>query len=297
MYSFGHLGGIEFGVFRLRGVGLANCLFPWARCVVASKRFGLIRIASTWPQLCHRQWLRRDRDKRCYADLFDETGQAVSGARRLALLSAGRRINERDFLTQPSAYSSGIVVFSGIDGYFSDILRDYSLVREALIASTRKQHLAGLEAGPPAEICTHVRLGDFLSGDDGSRLHTRQPMSWYVRVISEIRRKLDFNIRVRVFSDGSDEELRPLLALPNVERVSFGSSVADLLALSSARVLLASGSTFSMWAAYLGRMPVIWPPGQRRQALHGESWEYEAEVGESAPPDRVIALIRAKLSE
>ena len=94
-----------------------------------------------------------------------------------------------------------------------------------------------------------------------------------------------------MFSDASDEELRPLLGRPNVQRAFFGSSVADLLAMSTASVLIASGSTFSMWAAYLGRMPVIWPKDQRRQRLHGDAWEYEVELGYEPIPDIVASLI------
>jgi hypothetical protein len=43
-------------------------------------------------------------------------------------------------------------------------------------------------------------------------------------------------------------------------------------------LLIASGSTFSMWASYLGRMPVIWYKGQLRQRLYYESPASEIEI-------------------
>jgi len=302
LYSFAHLGGVDCGVVRLRGVGLANCLFPWARCMVSSKKLNLVRIASTWPQLCHRQWLRRDRDKRWYARLFDESGGTVSGARKLLLLSSSVRISEHDFLRDPDRYQKGIVVFSGIDGYFAEFLDEHALVKDGLLTSARSTHKAVLGRMPSRGINVHVRLGDFISREreepDGvGCLHVRQPIGWYIEVVQKLRQNIAPGIPVTIFSDGSNEELRPLLALPNVRRAWFGSSLGDLLALSAANVMIASGSTFSMWAAYLGRMPVIWPMGQRRQRLHGTDWEYEPEIGSEPVPESVIALIRRRLYE
>jgi len=40
-----------------------------------------------------------------------------------------------------------------------------------------------------------------------------------------------------------------------------------MIALSTAKVLVSSASTFSMWASFLGQMPTIWFPGQLRQKL------------------------------
>jgi hypothetical protein len=53
--------------------------------------------------------------------------------------------------------------------------------------------------------------------------------------------------------------------------------------MSRARVLVASSSTFSMWAAYLGRMPVVWRSGTVVHRIYGDEGA-EAEVG----PEGVI---------
>jgi|SRR5579863_2525270 len=301
LYSFAHLGGIELGVIRVRGVGLANSLFPWARCLVASSKFGLTRIAATWPQLCHRQWMRWDRDKRCYTGLFDEKQGTVSGARKLLLLATARHINEHDFLRYPEEHRDGVVVFSGMDGYFADLLDDQCLIRDALLKATRRRHRVGPGQELSRAICVHVRLGDFIPSDGAlspfgdSSFNIRQPIHWFVGIVRSLRVAIDSGVRVAIFSDGDDEELRPLLELPNCDRVCCGSSLADLLALSTAGVLVASGSTFSMWAAYLGRMPVIWPKAQRRQKLHGANWEYESEIGAGPLPEGVLTLARKRL--
>lgn len=296
LYCFATLGGEELGFIRLRGVGLANCLFPWARCVLASERFGLKRIASTWPQICHRQWMRRDLDKRCYIGLMDDRRGAISGVKKIALLATRWRITENKFLSAPQAFHQGIVLFEGIDGYFASMLADHAFLRKRLIDATRPKYRP---PGPLDAICIHVRYGDATPPDSpraktlSTHFHLRQRMSWFVHALSECRRHLGQDAPALVFSDATDGELRPLLALPGVRRVFFGSAISDLLAMSSARVLIASGSTFSMWAAYLGRMPVIWPPSQRRQRLHGPNWEYETELGQDRLPEPVASLISA----
>jgi hypothetical protein len=54
------------------------------------------------------------------------------------------------------------------------------------------------------------------------------------------------------------------------------AAITDLLALSQAKVLVGSGSGFSMWAAFLGQMPSVWHPGQRLdRLLDGHSKEVD----------------------
>jgi hypothetical protein len=194
-----------------------------------------------------------------------------------------------------------VVVFSGIQGYFNAILDEYERVSRLLIDSTRPRHKTCIENARSPQILVHIRYGDFAaSGDTANPVvhegyHLRQPISWFRHIIGEVRRGLGACVPVGVFSDAADDEIKALLALPGVTRYSFGSSIADLLALSTAKFLVASGSTFSMWAGYLGRMPVIWPPGQRRQPLHGSRWEFESEVGMGSVPEEVMALARRQL--
>ena len=303
LYSFANLGGAELGFFRIGGVGLANCLFPWARCVLASQKFGLHRIASTWPQLCHRQWIRWDRDKRTYVGLIDERTTAIGGARKLAVLARQPRVAERDFLADPESFHRGLVLFRGIDGYFSSMLEDHAHIKAVLIGATTPKHRPPADTDTSRSICIHVRYGDATDPDSEkartrtSHHHLRQRIGWFIHALSECRRRLGQCMPALVFSDASDDELRPLLALPAVRRVFFGSAIADLLAMSTAPLLIASGSTFSLWAAYLGRMPVLWPSRQRHQRLHGDRVEYEPEIEFEPVPDGFASLIRRHLGD
>jgi hypothetical protein len=63
---------------------------------------------------------------------------------------------------------------------------------------------------------------------------------------------------VRIFTDGHEHELADLLRIPGVALQREPNDISDLLALSQARLIIGSNSTFSRWAAFLGNMPGIW---------------------------------------
>lgn len=129
-----------------------------------------------------------------------------------------------------------------------------------------------------------VRLGDFARGSqqelEAGLPNMSIPVSWYVSIVKQVRRVLP-DAPVYLFSDGTDEELAELLALPHVERITFGTAITDIMAMRKAKVFVASGSTFSRWVRFLGQMTTIAYPGQIKQKLLEEDtdhFEIEAEV-------------------
>jgi hypothetical protein len=91
----------------------------------------------------------------------------------------------------------------------------------------------------------------------------RTPVSWFSKALASLRQQLGRSTPAFVVSDGNRDDLAELLDEPAVQLVQTGSAIGDLLALSRARILLASGgSSFSAWAAYLGEIPSIAKPGQ-----------------------------------
>jgi hypothetical protein len=293
LYVYPSFDGLDLGVLRLRGPGLGNLLLPWARCVVASHKRNLKMIAPTWPQICPGAILRREPDKRSYYKSFHTPADQVRGVRRLRLLATLPRYPEEC----ADGPSHGIICFRGMSGGFAPILGDAGLVRQQLMAIVRANHKDACHVDFRHSISIHVRRGDFRTPVGTNDLYggcssVRLPLSWYVGLVSRLRDLAGGEIPVFVFSDGTSEELADLLALPGVRRLGFGSAIADLIALTRANLLIASGSSFSMWASYLGRMPVIWHKGQMLQRLYrtNEAIECEYASGYDVPPEFKSAL-------
>ncbi|MFB2880383.1 alpha-1,2-fucosyltransferase [Floridanema aerugineum] len=290
-YSYAKFLGKDLGYFRLfGGFGLCNLLFDWARFIVATRKYDLIPISPTWIQLKLGPLLRGEVDKRFYSNLFCTPQDQISGIKKLYLLNTLKRITSQEFYdkTHTNDKNDYLVVFTGAyeKAFFSEILTDHKLVFKELLDLTLDQHKKGLTHNFKGSISIHVRLGDFTQPtSDANALngawHCRIPLTWYIQQVNQIRSFVEREVPVYVFSDGKPNELAELLALPNTTKMDFGSSIGDLLGLANSNVLITSGSTFSMWASYLGRMPVIWHKNQCRQRLYYEDSSLEVETDEA----------------
>jgi hypothetical protein len=298
-YSYARLGGRDFCFFRLFGPGLGNLLFPWARFMVATRKYHLTPISPAWPQLKWGTVRRGEKDRRFYFGLFRPPDGQITGVQKLRLLSRLGPVSEdalyatadRQHLDRDS-----IVIFEGLRTYFEPILEEHQYIKEQLLLMTRQEHQSGTTYDFRDSISVHVRLGDFAPPTDvpirEPQSCTRLSISWYRHIALQIRVVAGSNVPIHIFSDGTDEELAPLLSLPNAERLTFGSSIADLLAMSCSRVLVGSDSTFSRWAFYLGRMPAVVYRGLLRQPLYYENPAAEVECGpDERLPDSFLEQI------
>ena len=288
-YVYPKLSEYDLGFVRLGGAGLGNILFAWARAAVFARDNGLRMIWPTWPSIKLGPWLRGERDKRFYGDLFYNAGGAVGGIQKLYKLATLSRIPE-NAKERIRMEDESIVEFCGFEGCFEDILHEYDYIRELLLQNLKEKNKACLAEDCQGKAAFHVRLGDFsrVSEEEvrNGRHDSALPMEWYVRQVKEIRRYAERDIPVCVFSDGSDEELAPLLALPGVKRKTYGTSIGDILGLSRFPLLVASGSSFSMWARYLGRANCICYTNQKKQAiLTPEEGKFEIETDGLLAPE------------
>jgi hypothetical protein len=270
-YSYAKLSKYDFGFIRFLGVGLGNLLFPWARFIVATKKYGLKPIEPTWLQIKIGPILRGESDLRFYGDLFSRTPAEIRGIKKIFLLIFKKKIGE-NFLSS-SKLKDEIFVFSGLKNYFEDILKDHNFVRQELLKIAKDTHKIGLNYDFSNCVCMHIRRGDFkIEGWDTS-------VEWFLWVMNELRKNLGPNLKFKIFSDGTDNELSLILKQKNTEKLFFGSALADLLAMSNSRIFVGSyNSTFSMWASYLGRMPTIWPEKSLLKQLHYDKENNEIEV-------------------
>lgn len=270
-YVYPKLSDKDFYIIRIGGLGLGNMLFTYAKAVLYARDHGARLIWPTWVSIPVGQILRRESNKRFYHDLFQNRIGAVSGFQKLRLLWTRKK---------------DIAVMEGMEGEFEPIAgkENSEYLYRHFQTILQERNRKAMEFEPGNGICMHIRLGDFTRGTEADlkagNPNTSIPIEWYIDVIQQIRDAVSETLPVYIFSDGSREELQDILALPGVQQVTFGTAIGDILAMSKARLFVASGSTFSRWVRYLGRMNTITYPGQLKQHLLEENepaFEIEAE--------------------
>jgi hypothetical protein len=282
IYAYPKLSRYDFGYFRFLGAGLGNLLFPWARASIFCKLHGGQLIAPTWPQIKINTFFRQDTDKRLYSDIFHNKVDSINGLKKIYLLASLRHVPEpeTDASAPEDSAKSYIIDYSGNKSFFSDILGHHAYLFPELLAMTNAAHLSGFDHDFSNSVSIHIRRGDFPVFADPNDYrkgagNRRIPDEWYIAFIRAILKARPDITNIHIFSDGTDEELKDILAEPKVARMGFGSSIADILALSQANILVASGSTFSTWASFLGQCPTIWPTGQFKYALHPDHPDFD----------------------
>ena len=299
IYAYPRLSKTDLWITRIGGDGLGNLLFNWARCLSAARAQGWQMVWPTWKSHKPKNKRVNPYDHRLYADLFEPTSDYTHGlAKPLALL--GRRWVSEQQAGEGKLPTRAVVQFRGMAGKFEPFRHDRELIREALLAMTRREHLTGYYQPDPLPVSIHVRLGDFKRVPDPGEVRAKDnialPIDWYINALQTVRAHTGEQVGAQVFSDGTESELAPLLALPGVHRVEYGSAIADMLALSRSRLLIASGSTFSMWASFLHQAPTIWHPGKMLQALHDDArTEFEWAPGDAMPGWLDAALLAQAL--
>ena len=278
-----------------RGTGLGNRLFLWARARVFCQEQGLPLVAPRWwrPALGHllRGTVSPERfaGQIALAGLFQAGPGDLPWHWRLGPLLAGRTIHGQDGW---AAWASGAPDGDGWQDPFpwqgqargrgrSLVLLDrplYSfdglnahgpLLRRELCAITRPRHLQRARAVPLAPIGINIRCGrDFrpppAAGASAEWIGWLQqtPLAWFIETLEAVRAMVGEPVPALVVSDGSEQQLGPLLALPAVQLLRPTNAIVDLLVLGRTRLLLGSGSSsFSAWAAFLGQQTAITAPG------------------------------------
>lgn len=291
IYVYPKLSDIDLGVIRVGGLGLGNMLFTYARALLYAREYGAKLIWPTWKSIPVGQILRRENNKRFYHDLFINTQGGIEGFQKAWLLLTEKKVLESDLKNtyagqKKQALEGKVILFSGMEGEFAPLMGkgNSGFLLRHFQSILQDKNRGALLFEPEDGICMHVRLGDFTRGTpqnlQAGLPNMSIPISWYVSIVKQLREGLQENMPVYIFSDGTDEELAQLLALPNTERKTFGTAIADIMAMTKARIFVASGSTFSRWVRFLGQMTTIAYPGQLKQHLLEEGangFEIEAE--------------------
>lgn len=278
---------LDFIDFRFGGPGLGNLLFIWARAIVYADKFNLPVLSPNWRTFKIGTYLRLEKDKRNYRNLFINDG--IKGFKKyLVQLYSIQQIQNskiKSFLHIPE-----VIIFSGMKNQMTDIINDHVLVKKTLYSILSEDVIKLIDLNNPISIGVHIRFGDFQpENEDHLRLgktNTRIPMNWYITQINKLKQKFGNNIHFKIFSDGSIDELSQVLSIENVRLVQGGNALSDLISLSRSKLIISSNSTFSLWASYLGRCHTIWFPGTKRFDLFSDNepcMEFELDYHEKLP--------------
>jgi len=262
VYVYPQLSKNNFFVFRRCSTGLGNLLFCWARSIIFANKYNLKVISPTWFQLTFGPFIRFEKDKRSYLGLFKSHSDEIVFVEKLSVLLKAKKITEKDFFENIGFYTKSkekyVISFTEM-GDFNSIENKSSLISKYLKIITKNKHKKGLDFNFENSISIHVRKGDFLTTKQST------PDDFFIDIIAGIRKYIGGEIKVYIFTDASDKDCSKLLtSIPNSEKLSFGSSIADILALSNSNILIGSkNSTFSWWAGFIGQIPMIWPNGTK----------------------------------
>jgi Glycosyl transferase family 11 len=260
-YVYPVFDGYDFSLFRIGGPGLGNLLFPWARALIYSEAYSARLVRPTWPQLKIGPFIRREFDSRMYIGVFKNSSIELNGIDRIKILALAKKYNEFSIERYRLESRDCILTTCGMGRFFEPLVSHRTLLLDRL-RSYKAGTLSARKNVPFAAV--HVRLGDFSvlktdSFHSGIPSNTRLPLDWYVNKLDEVKKnypKLDFY----VFSDGNDDQLKPILERDKTVRILGGDALDDLLLMSQASLMICSNSTFSAWGAFLADCVSIWHP-------------------------------------
>lgn len=213
------------------------------------------------------------------------------------LLEKGRDIPKRKGLILVNSRDDS---FECLNEYQKEIAIDFHRIVSA-------RYVKDIESLPAFSIGINIRLGnDFKppappeSPSDGYKWVgwlQQTPLSWFIETLALVRDCAGWCVPAVVVSDGTAQQLSPLLKLPSVHHLYPSNAVIDLIVLSRSKLLLGSGSsTFSAWAAFIGQQPVFTAPGHpfTRLKLEPQSGQMIASFDPRLPePKALIAMVEA----
>ena len=281
---------------RLPRAGLGNMLHVWARAVAFAQANEARLFVSSWSRFRLGPFLRGERSKRLYLGSFK--GDPLRARLRLLAARATRKPVHDPPIARVADETRGtaLFVFDRLGGDPRDPFRELIAYRDAIVArffamlsDPIQARLGGLEA---PVIGIHVRRGDFSNGP------WETPIEHFCDRLRALREVAGAQLPATVFSDGSDEELAPLLANPGVRRAPRQPDVLDLIQLSKSRVIVPSrGSTFGMLAGFLSEAVIVrdpeWNHGDSRPAhVNSRRFEGAPDMDPARWPDLLVQNLR-----
>lgn len=211
-------------------------------------------------------FLRREKNKRFYFREFNSIGffAYVKLAYSRIVLDL-KNINPNNQPISQKITSKSVYKFTQYPNYtiwFKSISQNIDLIKKGLNESLHKSVVKSLDNTPDPFIAIHIRMGDFRKVEtEEEYMNTwvaRTPLTYFITTINLLRKELNAEVPVLIFSDGHASELEEISSLPNVKLHQSEKDIADILIMSKAKILLTSqGSSFSYWATVLSENIII----------------------------------------
>ncbi len=270
----------EIPGLRIAGAGLGNLLFIYCRALIFAKQKDRRVIAPTWLSFRIGTWVRHEKDKRLYNNLFQPATNDIVGGEKWRLLFTRHKSK---YVTNGSNEDDIILfTYEHMKMNFDDLIDYHDFIYNELKSRLQPRNMHVFEENFDGVVSVHVRLGDFLMYDEKlltqGKNSIRTSIDWYVETMNKIKTLLP-GVRFYIFSDGSDEELKKILAIKDTRRVFYGTSIADVFAMSNTNLIISSGSSFSLWARFLGQTSCIAAPNQLKcRTLADSKMGFEIEL-------------------
>lgn len=299
-------------VVKGRGAGLGNELVPWARAYLMSTILGARCLRPAFginARGYHRHFGTSRLDFALNRVIAGVLPRVHFGEAQFEEHGGGDVIAAfKSFAAAQGLYERRplLVTTDGMWGGLLHVARAREFVRATLYGTHyAAPNLAALAARLEPEkltVALHVRLGDFEpSTVDAAtyrgRFNCALPLSWFMGIGEQLLKSLGGLVQFQVFSDGTPEQLAPLLELlkPVDTTSRLPADVSDLLAMSQADLLVCSVSSYSVWAAALSSAPYLWfSPQMYRHGDAGASiWGHEDRQLQTNSPTMKALAARA----
>lgn len=256
---------------KLPHAGLGNKLLVWARAEVFAKQNKLPHYTSHWSQIKIGPYIRGEQSKRQYWRHFSNDFSPTF-LDKIHMATMRHRAVEPDvqsILQNAQKRQSKLYVFDRVpdwQDYFLGLRSHEPHLRGKFRNILHPRFQRDYQPTQYAPVVgLHVRRGDFRELREGEILgehcNVRTPISYYIDVLNELRKLCGQNLPATIFTDGRQEDVKELLAIPNVSMPEQRSDVLDMLMLSSSQIIVPSiASTFSYWAAFISDAIVITHP-------------------------------------
>ena len=263
-----------------RGSGIGTRLFPWARCVLFSKENNIKMLRPNWVQPRIGPLFRGGIDLKSYHrqillyGLFNSPENSPALISDLWARANYNTVEEDEFISQilENKYllenKNFLIRFGGDGGRFSQLNGHDVFIKNELYSITNNKWKNFINSFSEVPIGINIRMGNDFKTPEKTSDHfaveaTKTPVQWFVESLNSVRKMIGYSASAYVVSDGTEDDLKELLSLPNTTFIRPGCAISDLLILSKANLLIRSGgSSFSAWASFLGQMPTISHPGQ-----------------------------------